>query len=95
VRVFWTSPALRDLEAIGDFIARDNPFAAAKIVTRIADTADLLAQYPEIGRRGRIKGTREFVVRDSPFIVAYRVKDDRVEVLAVFHGARVWPDRLD
>jgi toxin ParE1/3/4 len=44
---------------------------------------------------GRIKGTREFVVTDTPFIVAYRVRDDRVEVLAVFHGARLWPDRFD
>jgi len=95
VKVVWTRPALRDLEAIGDFIARDNPIAAANIVTRVFDQLELLAQQPHIGRMGRIKGTREFVVTDTPFIVAYRVRDDRVEVLAVFHGARLWPDRFN
>jgi toxin ParE1/3/4 len=95
VRVAWTCPALRYLEAIGDFIARDNPIAAANIVTRVFDQLQLLAQHPHIGRIGRIKGTREFVVTDTPFIAAYRVRDDRVEVLAEFHGARLWPDRFD
>lgn len=95
MRVAWTSPALRDLEAIGDFIARDNPIAAAKIVARILDQTELLALHSRIGRKGRIKGTRELVVTDTPFIVAYRVSDDRVEVLAAFHGARLWPNRFD
>ncbi|MCI0598903.1 MAG: type II toxin-antitoxin system RelE/ParE family toxin [Beijerinckiaceae bacterium] len=95
MRVLWTRPALRDLEAIGDFVARDNAFAAAEIVTRIEGQTGLLARHPRIGRSGRIKGTRELVVTDTPFIVAYRLKEDRVEVLAVFHGARRWPDRFD
>jgi toxin ParE1/3/4 len=95
VKVVWTRPALRNLEAIGDFIARDNPIAAANIVMRVFNQPELLAQHPHIGRMGRIKGTREFVVPATPFIVAYRVRDDRVEVLAVFHGARLWPDRFD
>jgi plasmid stabilization system protein ParE len=86
---------LRDLETIGGFIARDNPTAAAKIVARIFDQTGLLAQHPHIGRVGRIKETRELVVTDTPFIAAYRVKEDRVEVLAVFHGARRWPDCFD
>jgi toxin ParE1/3/4 len=95
VRFAWARPALRDLEAIGDFIARDNPIAAANIVTRVFDQLELLAQHPHIGRIGRIRGTRELVVTDTPFIAVYRVRDDRVEVLAVFHGARLWPDHFD
>ena len=95
MRVVWTRLALWDLEAIGGFIARDNPTAAAKIVTHIFDQTELLALHPHIGRVGRIKETRELVVKDTPFITAYRVKEDRVEVLAVFHGARRWPDCFD
>lgn len=51
-----------------------------------------LAAHPYLGRPGRIAGTREPVIASTPFIVAYRVADDRTEILAVFHGARIWPD---
>jgi addiction module RelE/StbE family toxin len=95
MRVVWAAPALRELEAIGDYIARDNPSAAARIVTRILDRVDMLTDQPETGRLGRIAGTRELVVTDTPFVVPYRVRGDRIEVLSVFHGARRWPDSFD
>ena len=90
MRVRWTTPALRDLEALGDFIARDNSAAAAKVVSRILNQADLLAVHPHLGRAGRVPGTRELVVSDTPFIVPYRVRGEEIEVLAIFHGARQW-----
>jgi toxin ParE1/3/4 len=43
MRVRWTAPALRDLEAIGDYIARDNPTAADQTISRMFECADLLA----------------------------------------------------
>ncbi len=96
MRVRWTTPALRDLEAIGDYIKQDSsPAAAARIVTAIFDQADNLAAFPHIGRAGRIPGTRELVVVDTPFIAPYRVRDADVEILAVFHGARQWPHKFD
>jgi toxin ParE1/3/4 len=96
MKVRWTSPALRDLEAIGDFIKHDNSAAvAARIVTAILDQAGKLAAFPHLGRAGRIPGTRELVVADTPFIAPYRVHDDDVQILAVFHGARKWPEKLD
>lgn len=52
----------------------------------------VLSRHPEIGRQGRAGGTRELVVSRTPYIVAYRVADRRVEVLAVLHGAQQWPD---
>jgi toxin ParE1/3/4 len=90
--VVWTRPAARDLELIGDYIARENPRAADRIVRRIRDRTMDLADYPFLGRTGRIESTRELVVPATPFIVAYRVGDDHVEILAVFHSARRWPD---
>lgn len=95
MKVVWTAPALRELEAIGDYIARENPRASARIVTRIFDRVDMLADHPESGRPGRIANTRELVVTDTPFIVPYRVRGDRIEVLSVFHGARRWPESFD
>ncbi|WP_246526867.1 type II toxin-antitoxin system RelE/ParE family toxin [Plastoroseomonas hellenica] len=47
-----------------------------------------------LGRRGRAKGTREFVLPDTPYIIVYRVTD-RVEILAVVHAAREWPEGFE
>jgi toxin ParE1/3/4 len=96
MNVRWTVPALRDLDAIGEYIERDNSTAAAaRIVTAILDQAENLAAFPHIGRPGRIAGTRELVIVDTPFITPYRVRDGAVEILAVFHGSRQWPDALN
>ena len=92
MKVVWTRPALRALEAIGDYIAQRNPDAAEWTVERVAARVDQLGENPHLGRSGRIAGTRELVVSGTPFVVPYRVRDDRVEVLSVFHGARKWPD---
>jgi toxin ParE1/3/4 len=89
MRVVWTAPAVRDLEAIGDYIASQNPSAAQRIIPRIRARIRIL---PYLGRPGGVTNTRELVVTSTPFIVAYRVVDDRIEILAVFHGARMWPD---
>jgi toxin ParE1/3/4 len=94
MRVRWTTPALRDLEEIGDFIARDDAAAAARTVATILDQAENLARHPSLGRSGRIAGTRELVVVRTPFIAPYRVRGDEVQILAVFHGARRWPETL-
>jgi addiction module RelE/StbE family toxin len=91
MKVTWTAPALRELEAIGDYIARDNQRAAARTVTRIFDIVARLGEQPGIGRPGRIAGTRELVVTGTPFIVPYRVRESEIEILTVFHGARRWP----
>ncbi len=90
--VVWTRPAARDLELIGDYIARENPRAADRTVRRIRDRTTDLADYPLLGRIGRVENTRELVVPSTPFVVVYWVDDDRVEILAVFHSARRWPD---
>ncbi|MGH9660026.1 MAG: type II toxin-antitoxin system RelE/ParE family toxin, partial [Bryobacteraceae bacterium] len=55
---------------------------------------DLLASQPQMGRPGRVLGTRELVVPDTPYIIPYRVRGERLELIAVFHGAQKWPVRL-
>jgi toxin ParE1/3/4 len=92
MKVVWTVPAVRDLETIGDYIARENPTAAERVIRRIRARTRTLASHAYLGRPGRVANTRELVVTSTPFIVAYRVMGDRVEVLAVFHSARMWPD---
>jgi toxin ParE1/3/4 len=92
VPIHWSRRYLSELEAIGDYIAERNPRAAAKVVNEIhSRTKRLLSDNPSIGRVGEIPGTRELVVPGTPYVVAYRVKNNRVEVLFVQHGARLWP----
>jgi toxin ParE1/3/4 len=95
LRIRWTRPALADLEAIGDFIARDNPAAARRIVVGLVASVDALRDYPNLGRPGRLTGTRELVVSGTPYVVPYRVLGDDVQILAVFHGARRWPGAFE
>ena len=90
----WTPLAISHLESPHAYVAHDNPTAADDLVERILSAVDLLERQPRIGRDGRVSGTRELVITGTPFIVAYRVHRKRIEVLAVLHGARRWPDEL-
>ncbi len=91
----WTRRALRRLDQIGNYIAQDDPEAAARVVAGIVAAVDNLTSHPAMGRVGRIKGTREFVFADIPYIVAYRVILGVVEILTVIHGAQRWPLELE
>ncbi|MDP2700306.1 type II toxin-antitoxin system RelE/ParE family toxin [Thalassospira sp.] len=90
----WTRPALRDLSEIFDFLAARNPVAAQKILSGIRTRANLLPHHPMMGRSGRIDGTRELVIGKTPFVIAYRVTSTHVDILAVRHDHRQWPDKL-
>ncbi|MBY5355704.1 type II toxin-antitoxin system RelE/ParE family toxin [Rhizobium leguminosarum] len=93
MRIVWTRRYLRELAAIGDYIGERNPRVASRVVNDIhTKTGKLLSANPFIGRLGEIKGTRELVIPQTPFIVAYRVREEHVEILFVQHGAREWPD---
>ena len=68
--------------------------AAERMVERIRDSVDQLTQFPSLGRTGRVSGTRELIIDGTPFIVPYRVREDAIEIIAVFHAAQRWPDRF-
>ncbi len=91
VRVKWLRAALANLDAEAEYIAQDSPAAAARVVTRIQRAVENLRRFPALGRPGRVMGTREQVVPETPYIVPYRVRNKVVEVLRIFHGSRRWP----
>ena len=90
----WTVRAVRRLDQAGAYIAQDDPQAAARVVARIVSGVDLLAEQPAMGRVGRLKGTRELVFADIPYIVPYRVRPTVIEILTVMHTAQKWPESL-
>lgn len=92
--VRWTRHALRRLDEIGRHISKDNPAAAARIVSAIARAVDQLRIAPGRGRPGRVRGTRELVIVGTPYLVAYRVGANDIEILTIQHGAQLWPDTL-
>ena len=85
---------MNDRETIFDYLEADSPRAAILIDDRIEAQVELLIDTPEIGRPGRIEGTRELVIQRTPYIVAYRIDRDTVRILRVLHGAQEWPDEL-
>jgi toxin ParE1/3/4 len=93
--VIWTLPALNYLDDIQDHIAKESPKAAHRFVNSLIDrTEQMLSTNPKIGRTGRVAGTRELVVARTSYIVVYRILD-HVEILAVVHAAREWPEKFD
>jgi toxin ParE1/3/4 len=92
VKLRWTLPAVDHLREIFEYMAADNPAAAVRTVERIRNAIRQTARMPNAGRLGRVGGTREVVVPGTAYLVAYRVLDDAIHVLAVLHGARKWPE---
>jgi addiction module RelE/StbE family toxin len=90
-RLEYAPRYFRRLEDIREWIARDNPAAAARMMTRIRTAVERLATVPGTGRPGRVAGTRELVISGTPYIVPYRVKGDAVQIITVLHSAQRWP----
>jgi toxin ParE1/3/4 len=91
IRVRIAVPAAGDLRSIRTYIARDSEAAAGAVVHRIRESIAHLRRHPELGRVGRITGTRELVVAGLPYLVIYRLNDSTVEVLRILHDAQEWP----
>jgi addiction module RelE/StbE family toxin len=94
MKIVWSEPARQDLRDIFTYIAEDNPNAARTLLNEIKERAVLLQDNPSLGRLGRIEDTRELVLTGTSFILPYRVKDLQIQILAVLHGAKQWPNEF-
>jgi toxin ParE1/3/4 len=82
--------ALADRDAIMEHVAQSNPAAAVQLDLLFEAKAENARLRPTLYKPGRVKGTREIVVRPT-YVIVYRHSDDLVEVLRVLHTARQWP----
>ena len=95
MKLVWRAKAASDRKRAIQFIADQSVGAALSQLDEIERQTDLLIVQPEIGRPGRIDGTRELVISRTSFIVIYRVRKDvkQVEILRLVHGAQKWPPK--
>jgi addiction module RelE/StbE family toxin len=90
VKVSWTEQALEDLNAIGQFIARDTPAYARIFAQRIFAAVEHLGSFPRSGRivpELQREDIREIIYRN--YRIIYRLLKDEIEILTVHHGARL------
>lgn len=85
MQIVWLKTALRNIDEIASYIAPDNPLAASQVVETIYTQVRLLATLPALGRSGRVLGTRELVISNTHYLVPYRIKNNIVQILRVFH----------
>ena len=85
--VKWLKVALENMATIADYIAQDKPDRATSFVREIREKTLVLADFPSIGRAGRVAGTRELIAHKN-FLVIYRVKGKNIEIIRVRHVAQ-------
>lgn len=93
-RIRWTKRALSRLDEVGAHIEREDPAAAARVVSRLVSAVEKLREFPAMGRAGRIKNTRELVLADIPYIIPYRVSRSAIDIITIMHTSQRWPLQL-
>lgn len=91
MNIRWLPQAHRNRFEQLDYIAQDNPLAAIGQDEQIERQVNMLLEHPKMGRPGRVAGTRELVVSNTPFLVIYRLQGQHVEVIRLLHSAQLWP----
>lgn len=92
--VKWLKVALENMATIADYIAQDKPDRAASFVQEIREKTLVLADFPSVGRAGRVAGTRELIAHKN-FLVIYRVKGTNIEIIRVRHVAQKHATKID
>jgi toxin ParE1/3/4 len=93
--LLWSPEAIDDLASLRTYISVDDPAAAKRIALHLIHSVEeLLANNPQLGHPGRVPGTRELVIPKTPFVVPYRVHNDALQILRVYHHARRWPEHF-
>ena len=85
MEIKWLRKAIANLEAEFRYIAEDDPQAAERFVNEVWRLTQLLKEQPAMGREGRVPETRELILHNYPYIIPYRVRNKKIQILRVFH----------
>lgn len=87
MRLVWTATAIRQLDGVGEYVSRDDPKAATRLLKSMRKSAELLKRNPFLGRRTEFEDVRELVVHPN-YLLSYRVASEVVQILQVWHVAQ-------
>ena len=88
MHILWFKKARNDLFEIYDYLSEESLSLAEQTCDEVKKRIEKLAGLPHIGRPGRVSGTKEFVLNNLPYIIPYRMREGRLEILRVYHTSR-------
>lgn len=88
MRIRWTPAAITDLRSINDYLTERHPHYRQPTMLSLHETIYSLRQFPNRGRVGVREGTREILFSRLPYVAVYRVREQDVEVLRIYHSAQ-------
>lgn len=89
----WTRTSLADLDHIDEWLSREaSPETAVRMLTAIRDRANFLLDFPRGGPPLAEAGFRTLRIHQTPYLFLYRVMEDAIEILRVYHGRENWAD---
>lgn len=91
MKIRLTKAAIADLREAQAYVALDNPNAALKLALKIEKAVALIGQRPNIGRPTPAQGVREWSVPGLPYVIPYRVLDEVIEIIRIWHTSRKRP----
>lgn len=90
MKVIWSPEAQQDRADVWDYIAADNPLAAARMDELFSHAVTSLVEHPKLGQRGKVLGTHELIPHES-YRLVYEIERETVWILALVHTAQQWP----
>jgi toxin ParE1/3/4 len=91
MRIRWTPAAAADLQSVSDYLKEHHPHYREATIRRVYADIQSLKEWPHLGRVGREEGTRELLFLPLPYVAVYRVREQNIEVLRIYHGAQGRP----
>ncbi len=88
MRIRWTPAAIADLRSINDYLTEHYPHYRQPTMLNLHRTIYSLRQFPNRGRVGAKEGTREILFSRLPYVAVYRVREQNVEILRIYHAAQ-------
>jgi toxin ParE1/3/4 len=88
MRIRWTPAAAADLQRISDYLKERHPHYRQPTMRKLYEAIRSLKQSAQRGRTGREDGTRELLFPPTPYVAVYRVRQQTIEVMRVYHGAQ-------
>lgn len=92
MKIRLANAAMRDLRDARTFIASDDAAAADGVIRKLQKAVDLIGERPAIGRPTLQQAVREWSVPGLPYLIPYRIQDEVIEVLRIWHTSRKRPD---